>query len=177
MYALRVECIGVIIMTIALVIMEGIILSFWLLLICVVGIANGPVGLVCFYEKDVQERVVELGLTTKEKIKKATIKAALALYIPELTVVPAAVYLLNDAHGFWDGFIQLTAVYLIATLFDRIVIDVWWVGHTKAWEIPGTEDLRPYIPVKVQLGKWIGCLVLFPLIAAAIAGGLSYFGF
>ena len=177
MYALRVECIGVIIMTIALVIMEGIILSFWLLLICVVGIANGPVGLVCFYEKDVQERVVELGLTTKKKNKKATIKAALALYIPELTVVPAAVYLLNDAHGFWDGFIQLTAVYLIATLFDRIVIDVWWVGHTKAWEIPGTEDLRPYIPVKVQLGKWIGCLVLFPLIAAAIAGGLSYFGF
>ena len=72
-------------MTIALVIMEGIILSFWLLLICVVGIANGPVGLVCFYEKDVQERVVELGLTTKEKIRSATVKAAVALYIPELT--------------------------------------------------------------------------------------------
>ena len=63
-------------MTIALVIMEGIILSFWLLLICVVGIANGPVGLVCFYEKDVQERVVELGMTTKKKISKAMLKAA-----------------------------------------------------------------------------------------------------
>ena len=39
-------------MTVALVIMEGIILSFWLLLVCVVGIANGPVGLACFYEKN-----------------------------------------------------------------------------------------------------------------------------
>ena len=164
-------------MTIALVIMEGLILSFWLLLICVVGIANGPVGLACFYEKDVQERVVELGLTTKEKIKKATALAALALYIPELTAVPAAVYLINGAHGFWDGFIQLTAVYLIGVVFDRIFIDIYWVGCTKAWVIPGTEDLRPYIPVKVQLGKWIGCLVLFPLMAAAIAGGLSFFGF
>lgn len=164
-------------MTIALVVMEGIILSFWLLLICVVGIANGPVGLVCFYEKNVQERVIQLGLTTADKIKKATLRAALAMYIPELTLVPAAVYLINGAHGFWDGFIQLTAVYLIAVLFDRIFIDIVWVGGTKAWEIPGTEDLKPYIPVKVQVGKWLGCLIMFPLMAAAIAGGLSYFGF
>ena len=164
-------------MTVALVIMEGIILSFWLLLVCVVGIANGPVGLACFYEKNVQERVVELGLTTKKKINNAMLKSALALYIPELTAVPAAVYLINGAHGFWDGFIQLTAVYMIAVLFDRIFIDIVWVGHTKAWDIPGTEDLKPYIPVKVQLGKWIGCLIMFPLIAAAIAGGLHYLGF
>lgn len=164
-------------MTVTLVIMEGIILSFWLLLVCVVGIANGPAGLACFYEKNVQERVVELGLTTKKKINNAMIRSALALYIPELTAVPAAVYLINGAHGFWDGFIQLTAVYMIAVLFDRIFIDIVWVGHTKAWDIPGTEDLKPYIPVKVQLGKWIGCLIMFPLFAAAIAGGLHYLGF
>ena len=164
-------------MTIALVIMEGVILSFWLLLICVVGISNGPVGLVTFYEKDVQERVIELGLTTKEKIRKATVRAALALYIPELTLVPAAVYLLNGAHGFYEGFVQMTAVYLIAVVFDRVFIDIYWVGHTKAWEIPGTEDLKPYIPVKVQVGKWLGCLIMFPLMAAAIAGGLSWLGF
>ena len=164
-------------MTIALVIMEGIILSFWLLLVCVIGIVNGPAGLACFYEKNVQERVVELGLTTKKKINNAMLKSALALYIPELTAVPAAVYLINGAHGFWDGFIQLTAVYMIAVLFDRIFIDIVWVGHTKAWDIPGTEDLKPYIPVKVQLGKWIGCLIMFPLFAAAIAGGLHYLGF
>ena len=163
-------------MTVTLVIMEGIILSFWLLLVCVVGIANGPAGLACFYEKNVQERVVELGLTTKKKIDNAMIRSALALYIPELTAVPAAVYLINGAHGFWDGFIQLTAVYMIAVLFDRIFIDIVWVGHTKAWDIPGTEDLKPYIPVKVQLGKWIGSLIGFPAFAAAVAGALNYFG-
>ena len=81
-----------------------------------------------------QERVIRLGLTTADKIKKATLKAALALYIPELTLVPAAVYLINGARGFWDGFLQLTAVYMIAVLFDRIFIDIVWVGHTKAWE-------------------------------------------
>ena len=100
---------GCVVMTIALVIMEGVILSFWLLLICVVGIANGPVGLACFYEKDVQERVVELGLTTKKKISKAILKAALAMYIPELTAVPAAGYLINGGKSVWGGFIALTA--------------------------------------------------------------------
>ena len=54
-----------------LLILEGIVMCFVLLLVCVIGIANGPVGLVLLYEKDVQERVVELGLTTKEKIRKS----------------------------------------------------------------------------------------------------------
>lgn len=80
-------------MTIALVIMEGLILSFWFLLVCVVGIANGPVGLVTFYEKDVKERVVELGLTTEGKIKRSTILSGLALFIPQMT----AVYLIAAA--------------------------------------------------------------------------------
>ena len=42
-------------------------MCFLLLIVCVTGIANGPVGLVVLYEDDVQSRVVELGLTTKEK--------------------------------------------------------------------------------------------------------------
>lgn len=53
-----------------LVILEGLIMSFWLLLVCVVGIANGPVGLAVLYERDVRDRVVELGLITAEKMKK-----------------------------------------------------------------------------------------------------------
>ncbi len=53
-----------------LVVLEGLVMSFWLLLICVVGIANGPIGLVVFYENDVKDRVVELGITTPERIRK-----------------------------------------------------------------------------------------------------------
>ena len=115
---------------------HGLLLSFWLLLICVAGIANGPVGLVVFYEQDVKDRVVELGLTTAEKIKKISASLGLALFIPQLTVIPAVVYLYNGV----NGFLQLLGIYMIADLFDRLFIDEWWVGHTKAWIIPGTED-------------------------------------
>ncbi|WP_242879410.1 hypothetical protein [Butyrivibrio sp. INlla16] len=53
-----------------------------------VGIANGPIGLVVFYEQDVKERVVERGLTTAEKIKRTSVISGLALFIPQLTVIP-----------------------------------------------------------------------------------------
>ena len=149
-----------------MVLLEGLVMSFWLLLICVVGIANGPVGLVFFYEQDVQDRVIELGLTTTDKIKKDTIITILAMYIPTLIVVPVLVYFVNGARGFWDGFTQMTYIYLIMNLFDRLFIDWYWVGHTKAWEIEGTEDLKPYIPRKTLIIKWLGTIVVSPIMAA-----------
>ena len=48
---------------------EGLGLSIILFIICAVGIRNGAVGMVQLYHKDVQDKCVELGLTTYEKIK------------------------------------------------------------------------------------------------------------
>ena len=141
-----------------------------LLIICVVGIANGPVGLVVFYEQEVKDRVVELGLTTKEKIHKTSIITMIALLVPMLVLVPLMVYGVNGAKGFWDGYWQMLAILMISGLFDRIFIDWWWVGHTKAWIIPGTEDLMPYIYGKTLVGKWLGTVVGFPILAAILAG-------
>ena len=54
-----------------LLVIEGMAMCLIMLLTCVVGIAkDGPVGLVTFYEKEVQDRVVAHGLTTKDKIRK-----------------------------------------------------------------------------------------------------------
>ena len=153
-----------------IVLLEGIVMCFVLLLVCVVGIAkDGPVGLVTFYEREVQERVVELGLTTWERIRRATVLAGLALFVPALLLVPYMVYGVNGANGFREGCLQMVTIALIFGLFDRLFIDWWWVGHTKAWLIPGTEDLRPYISGRTLVHKWIGTLVFFPLIYALIA--------
>ncbi len=153
-----------------MIIIESIVMCFWLLLICIVGTANGAVGLVVFYEKDVQERAVELGLTTKEKIKRNSMIVSALLFAPILTLVPYMVYGINGANGFWSGFWQMTAILLIMGLFDRLFIDLYWVGHTNAWLIPGTEDLKPYIPLKTKLVKWTFTVIGFPLISAAMAG-------
>ena len=153
-----------------LIILEGVVMCFLLLITCVVGIANGPEGLVVLYEKDVQDRAVELGYTTKEKIRRSFVITCIALFLPVLVLVPFMVYSINGAEGFWSPFWQMTLILWIAGLFDRFFIDWYWVGHTKAWIIPGTEDLQPYIPRGVLVRKWLGTIFVYPLLAAATAG-------
>ena len=157
-----------------LVFFEGIVMCFILVMYCVVGIKNGAVGLVCLYEKDVQERVVELGLVTKEQIKKQFIVSSIILFIPLFTLVPYMVYGVNGVTDFMEGFIQMTIILVIMGLFDRFFIDWYWVGHTNAWLIQGTEDLKPYIPVKVLVRKWIGTVVVYPLIALLMAKIMTF---
>ena len=157
-----------------LIMLESVFMCFIILLVCVVGIRNGAGKFVAFYEKDVQKRVVELGYTTEKAIKKSTIISALALYLPTLVVVPLMVYYINGARGYWEIFGKITAVYIMSCLFDRIFIDWYWVGKTKAWLIEGTEDLMPYIPLKTQLVKWIATLVIHPILAAMIAWIMTF---
>ena len=51
-------------------IIEGLGLGFLLYLVCALGIRNGAVGMVHLYDQKVQKRVVALGLTTAETIRK-----------------------------------------------------------------------------------------------------------
>lgn len=158
-----------------LLIIEGLVMCFVLLMICVIGISNGPVGLVLLYENDVQQRVVELGLTTKEKIRRNFIIGSIAMFTPLFVLPPLMVYGINGASGFWDAFWQMSIILWIQGLFDRFFIDWYWVGKTKAWEIPGTEDLKPYIPTKALIVKWFSTIFMNPLIAAIIAGIMMLF--
>ena len=153
-----------------LIIIEGIVMCFILLMTCVVAISDGAVGGVALYEEDVQKRVVELGYTTEKKIKKSFIIMSCVLFIPVFTVVPFMVYYINGAEGFWNGFWQMTAILWIMGVFDRVFVDWYWVGKTKAWEIEGTEDLKPYIPKKVLIMKWCFTVIGFPVFSAVMAG-------
>lgn len=152
-----------------LILLEGIALCFILLVICVVGIANGPVGCVYFYEPAVQKKVVKLGLTTKEKIERSRKAVRIVIFAPVLILVPGMVYFVNGAREFWDLFIQITAILWIEGLFDRLFIDWYWVGKTKAWIIPGTEDCLPYIPKKALVRKWVGTIIGYPILAAVLS--------
>ena len=152
-----------------LTIFEGLIFSFVLLMICVIDIQNGPVGGVHFYEQDVKDRVVELGLITQKEIKKNLMLSGAPLWIYMIFLMPMAVYLINGADSFMKGFIQLTIIFWIGGAFDRIFIDWYWVGHTKAWLIPGTEDLMPYIPKSALIKKWVSTIIGYPILAALLS--------
>lgn len=162
-------------MTVALVILESICECFILLISCVIGIKNGPVGLVCMYEKEVQDRVVEKGLITKEQIKKNADLFKIFGIIPCFAFLIFCVYAVNGARGFFEGFWQMSVILVIQGLFDRLFIDWYWVGKTKTWIIEGTEDLMPYIYGKTLATKWLCVIVGYPVLAAIISAVMMLF--
>ena len=151
-------------------ILEGLGLGVLLVLVCAVGIHEGAVGMVHLYSPEVQERCVRLGLTTREKIWRNRVRFKLLCIPGYLAYVLAFVYAVNGARGFAAGFWQLMLILSVMNLIDRFLIDGYWVGHTKAWTIPGTEDLKPYITAKDKAKKWLFGTAGMAVIAAALSG-------
>lgn len=153
-----------------LAIIEGFVLSFVLLMVCVVNIKNGAVGGVHYYEQDVKDRVIKMGLITREQIGRNKMLSFIPLMTALLIISPVMAFYVNGAETFLQGFAQLTAMYAVCGIFDRVFIDWYWVGHTKAWIIEGTEDLMPYI----KKGTWVKKIVLTILLYPALAALLSW---
>ncbi len=157
------------------VLIEGLILGILLVLICAVGIRKGAVGMVHLYEPEVQARCVELGLTTFEKIKHNSLVFKAVCLPGYIAYVLVCVYAINGARDFVTGFWQLFVILSVMNLIDRFLIDDYWVGHTKAWIIPGTEDMRPYINAAAKRKKWLFGTVGMAVISAVLAGIMALF--
>ncbi len=150
--------------------LEGLGLGFLLYLICAIGIRRGAVGMVHLYSEAVQKRTAELGLTSFDEIRKRSLVFK-GLCIPGyLIYVLVCVYVINGARGFFQGFCQMFVILSIMNLIDRFLIDGYWVGHTKAWDIPGTEDLKPYISAADKKRKWTMGTAGMAVISAALSG-------
>ena len=160
-------------MPVITLILEGLGLGFLLYLICAIGIRNGAIGMVHLYDQKVQERVIQLSMTTREAIRRrGTIFRGLCLPA-YMAYVLVCVWVINGTRGFWPGFWQGFVILSIMNLIDRLLIDGYWVNHTKDWIIPGTEDLRPYITASDKKKKWIMGTVGMAVIAAVLSAVMS----
>lgn len=131
--------------------------------------------MVHLYHEDVQERCVSLGLTTRERIRRNALRFKLLCLPGYIAYVLVCVYAVNGARGFLTGFWQLLVILSVMNLIDRFLVDDYWVGHTKAWTIPSTEDLKPYITAQDKKKKWLAGTVGMVCIAAALSGVMLLF--
>ena len=155
------------------IIIEGILLGALLVLFCAVGIRNGAVNMVFLYHQDVQDKCVKNGFITRENIEKNR-KLFKGFGIPVYFIfVLVSTFTVNGARGFWQGFLQMFAILSVVNLIDRLLIDEYWVGHTKAWEIPGTEDMKPYINKKDKRNKWLMGTIGFAILSAVLSEIMS----
>ena len=154
-------------------ILEGLGLGALLVLLCAVGIRKGAVGMVHLYSLAVQQRCVKLGLTSPERIRRNSLLFKAVCIPGYIGYVLVCVYGINGARSFAAGFWQLLVILSMMNLMDRFLIDGYWVGHTNARTIPGTEDLKPYITAKDKQKKWLFGTVGMAAIAAALAAMMT----
>ena len=95
--------------------------------------------------------------------------------IPFLLVLLAALLLIiglwNGIHDFRPAYFQALLFLEVMNWFDGIVIDRLWVGHSKLWVIPGTEDI-PFVQTWPQVLKKRGILTAIWIVGAAIVAGI-----
>ena len=156
-------------------ILEGLGLGVLLILVCAIGIRKGAVGMVHLYSQEVQERCVTLGLTTHAKIKRNALIFKTVCVPGYIAYVLVYVYAVNGARGFLAGFWQMLVILSVMNLMDRFLVDDFWVGHTKAWTIPGTEDLKPYITARDKAKKWPFGTIGMAVLSAALAAIMMLF--
>ncbi len=135
------------------------------------GVGNEGINGIFFYPKAVQERAVDIGLTDWDTIRRKKRR----FMVPFFLILLAALLLII---GFWNGASDFKTAYLQALLFlevmnwfDGVVIDRLWVGHSKIWIIPGTEDI-PFVQTWPQVLKKRGILTVIWIAGAVIVAGL-----
>lgn len=131
--------------------------------------------MVHLYSQKVQNCCVELGFITHNKIKRYSILFKIICIHGYITYVLLSAYLINGFKRFLEGFWQLLVILSIINLFDQLLIDNFWVGHTNAWIIPGTENLKQYITKKDKCKKWLFGTVGMAIISAILSGLMTIF--
>ena len=154
------------------------IMVFQLMLYCLIftlmvryAVRGGVVDGLYFYPKTVQERAIEIGLTTQETIKKKRKIFMTEFYIVMLTALVLIIGLWNHVSDFKTAYLQALLFLEIMNIYDGIVIDKIWVGYSKFWLIPGCEDI-PYVQTWMQVLKKRSFLALIWVVGAAIVAGI-----
>lgn len=132
------------------VLLEGLGLGVLLVLVCAVGIRKGAVGMLHLYHADVQERCVELGLTTHETIRKNSLRFKCICMPGYIAYVLICVYAVNGARGFLPAFWQLLVILSVMNVIDRFLIDDWWVAIPKPGPSPAQRTSSPISPARTR---------------------------
>ena len=86
-------------------------------------------------------------------------------------VMTAALILIIRFRNGVHSFLQALFFLEVMNWYDGIVIDRLWVGHSRFWIIPGTEEI-PFVQTWAQVLKKRGILTLIWIAGAAIVAGI-----
>ena len=136
-----------------------------------IGVGNNALNGLYFYPKPVQKIVYELGLTDRETVAKKRKRFMIAFFAVMAAALILIIRVWNGIHSFWAAYLQALLFLEVMNWYDGIVIDRLWVGHSRFWVIPGTENI-PFVQTWPQVLKKRGILTLIWIAGAALIAGI-----
>ena len=140
------------------------------------AVRGGAIDGLYFYPKAVQERAIDIGLITKETMQKKRKVFMTEFYIVMLTALVLIIGLWKKVSDFKTAYLQALLFLEVMNIYDGIVIDKIWVGHSRFWILPGCEDI-PYVQTWGQVLKKRSLLAMIWIAGAAIVAGIVVFLF
>ena len=136
-----------------------------------IAVSSSPLKGLFFYPKPVQERAYALGLMDREKVSRKRRRFMIPFFLVMAEALVLIVGLWNGICTFWPAYWQALLFLEVMNWYDGVVIDQLWVGHSRFWIIPGTEDI-PFVQTWPQVLKKRVILTLIWLFGAAIVAGI-----
>lgn len=135
------------------------------------AVRGGAINGLYFYPRPVQERAIEIGLTDLNTVRRKRKRFMILFIAVMLAALLLIIGLWNEASEFKTAYLQALLFLEVMNWYDGIVIDKIWVGYSKFWVIPGTEDI-PFIQTWGQVLKKRVILSLIWVAGAAVVAGL-----
>ena len=135
------------------------------------AVGNNALNGLYFYPSPVRERVYALGLTDRATVARKRKQFMIPFFLVMLAALLVILTVWNKISGFWPAYAQALLFLEVMNWYDGVVIDRLWVGHSRFWVIPGTEDI-PFVQTWPQVLKKRGILSLIWIAGAAAVAGM-----
>ena len=134
------------------------------------SVRGGAVNGLYFYPKAVQEKAFQIGISDRDTMAKKRKRFMTAFYIVMFTALLLIIAVWNKVSTFKTASFQAILFLEVMNVYDGIVIDKLWVGHSKFWVLKGTEDI-PFVQTWGQVLKKCSFLAVIWIAGAAIVAG------
>ena len=136
-----------------------------------IAVRDNALNGIYFYPREVQKRVVEIGLIDEAAINKKRKRFMIAFYIVMAALLLAIIGLCNKVSDFKSAYLQAVLFLEVMNWYDGFIIDEIWVRFSKFWVIPGLEDMD-YVQSWTQMFRKRLVLTAIWLVGAAIIAAL-----
>ncbi len=136
------------------------------------GVGNSALNGLYFYPEPVRERVYESGLTERETVAKKRKRFMTAFFAVMAAALVLIIRIWNGIGSFRSAYLQALLFLEVMNWYDGIVIDRLWVGHSRFWVIPGTEDI-PFVKPWPRILRERGILTVVWVAGAAVIAGIA----